>query len=143
MEQQKVIKKRRNIIFKVITVILVILLMIGISAGVETVMHKDDAIPASSTFVNGLSAYELASEYGYEGSVQDWLDSLTGKSAYEIAVDNGYSGTESEWVSALEAAMNQNAVGIKGAAFNEKGELLITLSDNTVLNLGNAVGARR
>lgn len=43
---------------------------------------------------NGLSAYELAVKYGYEGTVQEWLDSLSGKSAYDIAVDNGYSGTE-------------------------------------------------
>lgn len=65
---------------------------------------------------------------------------MSGKSAYEIAVDNGYSGTEKEWSSALEASAKQNGAAIKTAAFSSDGELLLTLSDDTVINLGKAVG---
>lgn len=64
----------------------------------------------------GKSAYEVAVENGYVGTVTEWLASLVGedgndgKSAYKIAVENGYNGTETEWLISL--------VGSKG----EKGE---------------------
>lgn len=65
---------------------------------------------------NGKSAYEMAVERGFEGSEDDWLDSLkgekgdsikgpqgdTGKSAYQSAVDQGFEGTETEWVLSLK-----------------------------------------
>ena len=57
--------------------------------------------------INGKSAYELAVENGYEGTVQEWLASLVGaagadgKSAYELAVENGYEGTAQEWLQSL------------------------------------------
>ena len=89
---------------KVLCVILAILLMIGISAIVANIVHKKgggESVPVSGKIENGLSAYELAVQQGYDGSVQDWLASLSGKSAYEIAADNGYSGTEEEWASAV------------------------------------------
>lgn len=55
----------------------------------------------------GYSAYEVAVRNGYEGTEEEWLDSLVGpqgeqgiegKSAYEVAVENGYIGTEEDWV---------------------------------------------
>lgn len=45
---------------------------------------------------DGKSAYELALENGFKGSLNDWLDSLKGKnglSAYETAQLGGYKGT--------------------------------------------------
>lgn len=56
---------------------------------------------------DGKSAYELAVENGYEGTLTEWLDSLTGEagedgaSAYELAVENGYEGTLDEWLASL------------------------------------------
>ena len=47
---------------------------------------------------NGLSAYQIAREHGFDGNVQAWLDSLKGKSTYEIAVENGFEGTVEEWL---------------------------------------------
>ena len=144
MEQQKVTqqtKKQKKVWPKILCIILVILLMIGISAVVAAIIHKRIATkPASATIANGLSAYELAALHGYDGTVQEWLESLSGKSAYQIAVDNGYTGTEKEWADSLEAVSKQTNISIKTASFSSKGELLITLSDNTVLNLGVAVG---
>ena len=52
----------------------------------------------------GRSAYELAVENGYRGTLEEWLASLSGNnglSAYELAVKNGYRGTEEEWLASL------------------------------------------
>ena len=62
---------------------------------------------------DGKSAYELAVENGYEGTLDDWLESLVGatgatgeagadgKSAYELAVENGFEGSLEEWLTSL------------------------------------------
>ncbi len=124
---------------KVIVIVVSIILIIGIAAGTSILTNKK-SVPAMTTVENGLSAYELAVQYGYEGTVQEWLDSLNGKSAYEIAKENGYSGSESDWTASLKATAGKNGVGIKTAAFSNSNELLITLTDGTVLNLGVAKG---
>ena len=66
---------------------------------------------------NGKSAYEIAVENGFNGTKEEWLESLkgdkgdsgntgsngeNGKSAYEIAVENGFNGTEEEWLESLK-----------------------------------------
>lgn len=75
---------------------------------------------------NGKSAYELAVENGYQGTVEEWLASLVGngsigqagangKSAYEIAVENGYTGTEEEWLASLVGKDGVNGTnGVNG-----------------------------
>ena len=71
--------------------------------------------PKGDTGSTGKSAYEIAVQYGFEGTEQEWLESLKGNdgkngvdgangqdgingkdglSAYEIAVQNGFIGTE-------------------------------------------------
>ena len=124
---------------KTIAIIVAIVLIIGVSAG-TAILVKKKTVPAMTTVENGLSAYELAVKYGYEGTVQEWLESLNGKSAYEIAKANGYTGTETEWASSLKATAGKDGVGIKTAAFSDSNELIITLTDGTVLNLGVADG---
>ncbi len=59
---------------------------------------------------DGLSAYQLAVKQGFEGSLDEWLESLhgkdgggetggaDGKSAYELAVEQGFEGTIEEWL---------------------------------------------
>lgn len=77
--------------------------------------------------VDGKSAYELAVDKGYIGTVEEWLASLVGEagakgqngangqSAYEIAVKNGYIGTETEWLASLVGASGSNGSnGING-----------------------------
>lgn len=55
----------------------------------------------------GYSAYEIAVQNGFEGTEEEWLESLQGeqgeigpqgKSAYQVAVDNGFEGTEEDFV---------------------------------------------
>lgn len=68
--------------------------------------------------IQGKSAYDIAVEQGFEGTVDEWLESLkgkdgepgndgkdftgTGKSAYEIAVEQGFKGTVEEWLTSLK-----------------------------------------
>lgn len=52
----------------------------------------------------GKSAYEIAKDNGFDGTEQEWLESMVGdegKSAYEVAKDNGFDGTEEEWLQSL------------------------------------------
>lgn len=51
------------------------------------------------------NAYKIAVEHGYEGTVEDWLDSLkgqNGKNAYELAVECGFEGTLENWLDSLK-----------------------------------------
>ncbi|GEM_PF-2436903 len=133
-------KQKKKVITKVVCVVVAILLMVGIAFIVANYVHKNNALPASAEVKNGLSAYELAVEQGYKGSLEEWLKSLDGKSAYEIAVENGYSGTEDEWNKAI-ANVSQNNVTIKNAEFSKDGDLIITLSDETIINVGKVAGS--
>lgn len=125
---------------KVLACLLAVLLMVGIAFLVATLVHKNSAQPVSN-IKNGLSAYELAVANGYDGSVDEWLTSLKGKSAYDIAVENGYKGTEKEWVKSVEANGKQKQAGISTAKFNDSGDLMITLTDGTRINVGQVAGS--
>lgn len=53
---------------------------------------------------NSINAYDIAVKNGFEGTEEEWLESLIGEdgeSAYQIAVDNGFIGTEEEWLKSL------------------------------------------
>lgn len=81
-----------------------------------TLLDGDSGGQAGS---NGKSAYELAVQQGYVGTLDEWLASLVGpqgsqgpqgakgnagnngKSAYEIAVAEGFQGTQDEWLASL------------------------------------------
>lgn len=88
---------------------------------------------------NGLSAYELAVQEGFTGSLTEWLNSLKGAdgkdgaeggngtdgkdglSAYEIALKNGFVGTESEWLDSLKGKDGEdgNSPEVSGFATTE------------------------
>lgn len=112
-----------------LSVVMIALLAVGCAPKNEQVVE------------NGLSAYEIAVQYGYEGTIEEWLDSLHGKSAYDIAVEAGYSGTQEQWITAVNAAASAPGAGIASAKFNAMGELILVLSDGSELNVGKAVGA--
>ena len=134
-------KPNRSKTKQILTVIATLLLVILLSAGISILVNCRRTAQTATTVKNGLSAYEIAQAYGYEGSVQDWLTSLNGKSAYEIAKESGYTGTESEFSASLAANAKGDAVSIKSASFNQAGELILLLSDGSSLNVGRAVGA--
>ncbi|MCP9020031.1 MULTISPECIES: hypothetical protein [Bacillus amyloliquefaciens group] len=73
------------------------------------------------SIVTGKSAYDIAVDNGFSGTVEEWLASLKGekgdtgatgaagkdgKSAYELAVQQGFSGTLDEWLASLKATAN-------------------------------------
>lgn len=67
---------------------------------------------------DGKSAYELAKEQGYTGTIDQWLASLVGnpgatgavgKSAYELALDSGFVGTQQDWLLSLRGANGKSA----------------------------------
>lgn len=65
---------------------------------------------------DGESAYEIAVKNGFEGTEEEWLESLKGepgapgpagrdgKSAYAIALQEGFDGSEAEWLESLKGA---------------------------------------
>lgn len=75
----------------------------------------DDAINnAQLSGADGASAYEVALNNGFEGTEEEWLESLKGekgdgadvKSTYEYAVDGGYNGTEEEFTAVFGSLSN-------------------------------------
>lgn len=96
------------------------------------------------TGVDGKSAYQLAVEQGFSGTLTQWLDSLKGakgdtgerglqgiqgtqgpqglqgvsgedgESAYEVAVRNGFVGTESAWLDSLKGEPGADGTGGDG-----------------------------
>ena len=103
---------------------------------------------------DGKSAYELAVENGYEGTLEEWLESLVGdtgavgmngKSAYELAVENGYDGTLEEWLKSLvgkQGSAGQNGTNgtngkdITNAYVDEYYHLWLELSDGSKCDTG-------
>ncbi len=84
--------------------------------------------------VDGASAYEVAVDEGFVGTISQWLASLVGPqgpagqdgangsdglngqdglSAYEIAVNEGFVGTENQWLASLQGP--QGIAGAQGA----------------------------
>ena len=123
---------------KIVAIVVSIALIIGSSFAAAYIMHRNESIETSTTVTNGLSAYELAVQNGYSGTLQDWIASLSGKSAFEIAKQNGYQGTEKDWSARLNQLAESKTLGILTAKLNSVNELVLTLSDGTRLNLGKA-----
>ena len=67
---------------------------------------------------DGSSAYQIAVANGFQGTEQDWLNSLhggakgdkgdkgdrgqDGKSAYQVAIEHGFTGSQEEWLASLK-----------------------------------------
>lgn len=67
------------------------------------------------------------------------------KSAYQIAVENGFEGSETEWLDSLKGAKGdpgKNGQSITSTEINESGELVLTYSDGSTVNVGAVVGAK-
>ncbi len=76
---------------------------------------------------------------------QDGKDGKDGKSAYELAREAGFSGSLHEWllslaVQGMDGAPGKNGVGVRSAAVDANGHLIVTLTDGTVLDAGQVRG---
>lgn len=120
----------------------------GTGGGAGAPGEKGDKGDPGEDGADGKSAYDLAVENGFNGSISEWLaslkgekgdrgekgetgvkgadgkdglngkDGVNGKSAYELAVDNGFSGTLAEWLNSLKGSDGKDgkegAQGLKG-----------------------------
>ena len=69
----------------------------------------------SALGLNGKSAYDLAVENGFTGTVDEWLLTLVGnngKSAYEIMQEQGYTGSLEEWIESLRGQDGQDGKSV-------------------------------
>lgn len=69
--------------------------------------------------------------------IAEGIETAQGKSAFEIAVENGFVGTESEWLESLKGADGR---GIISTEINASGELVLTYSDGSAVNVGVVKG---
>ena len=87
--------------------------------------------------IEGKSAYELAVEQGFEGTLDEWLKSLEAKSAYDLAVEQGFKGTLDEWLKSLEAK-SAYELAVEQGFEGTLEEYMALLNPHTVtVNLGN------
>lgn len=59
------------------------------------------------------------------------------KNAYQIAVENGFEGTEEDWLQSLKGEQGR---GIIRSEINASGELVLTYSDSSMANVGDVKG---
>ena len=73
---------------------------------------------------------------GIDGS--DGSDGQDGKSAYELAVENGFEGSLNEWLLSLvvQGSNGKDGAGVRDVRIDENGHLVITLTDGSVLDAG-------
>jgi len=138
-KKREKVKKERSGVPKPLVFILTVIATLAIAFVVYEYYLKDIEGPPGQRGEQGLqgevgadgkSAFELAVEKGYEGTLDEWLESLVGetgaagqngtngKSAFELAVEKGYEGTLDEWLASLvgeTGAAGQNGTNGKSA----------------------------
>lgn len=93
---------------------------------------SDPAANPALRGLDGASAYQLARQQGYGGTLTAWLASLigaAGASAYDIARELGYGGTKTQWLASLNGAPGKNASAILGT-------VILTQTATVAVNAG-------
>lgn len=84
--------------------------------------------------------------------IAEGIETAQGKSAYQIAVENGFEGTVEEWLKSLKGtdgkdgidgqngANGKDGIGITSTEISESGELVLTYSDGSTANVGVVKG---
>lgn len=89
----------------------------------------------------GKSAYEIAVENGFAGTVEEWLESLKGEKGADgkdgIDGENGIDGQDGK-----DGQNGADGRGITSTEINANGELVLTYSDGSTANVGAVVGAK-
>lgn len=122
---------------RIIIVTMTVVIMAVISICISSLRAKENS-STPKTIENGILSYTMSVKYGYEGTLQDWLETLNKKSPYKIVIENGYSGSESEWNEELDGCKD-NQINIESVIVDEKSQLIVVLSDGSILNVGNIV----
>ncbi len=89
---------------------------------------------------NGKSAYEIACDNGFVGSVEEWLLSLQFGEKGEDGKDgvNGINGKDGK--NGRDGADGKDGLGIASAHINDRGRLIITLSNGETIDAGYVGG---
>lgn len=82
---------------------------------------------------------ELKGETGEKGD--KGADGTEGKSAYQSAIDTGFDGTEEQWIESLKGEQGLQGISITTATIDDNGHLILTLSSGSTIDAGNAKGA--
>lgn len=80
---------------------------------VEVLARNERYVNEDMKTVQGYSAYDLACQGGYVGTLEQWLASLT---AYGVARERGFSGSKDDWLASLTAYGVACANGYEGTA---------------------------
>nr|DAM46079.1 MAG TPA: tail collar fiber protein [Caudoviricetes sp.] len=93
--------------------------------------------------VDAKSAYVIALEHGFIGSEDEWLASLKGEKGEQgiqgIQGEKGQNGKDG--TNGTNGIDGIDGIGITNAEINTSGELTLTYSNGTSVNLGKVVGA--
>lgn len=79
-----------------------------------------------------LTAYEIAVKHGFQGTEEEWLESLT---AFQMAKDAGFDGTFEEWVQLL-ANPGSGTGGGASTEKDEEGNDHVSGGGDTIVNVG-------
>src|SRR5690625_1483864 len=98
----------------------------------------------------GKDAYELAVSEGFEGTLDEWLESIIGpegKNAYDLAVEEGFEGTLEEWLGSLRGQKGDKVdpgpqgPGLSDEEAQEDLDEVDTLKD-MVIGIGSGEGGK-
>ena len=79
---------------------------------------------------DGKSAYEIACEYGFEGTEEEWLETLKG--------DQGPTGETGP--QGANGEDGEDGVGVEYITLSNEGKLIFKLTDGRTIDLGNVKG---
>ncbi|MBQ8388066.1 MAG: leucine-rich repeat protein [Clostridia bacterium] len=90
---------------------------------------------------NGKSAYEIAVDNGFEGSEQEWLDSLRGSDGKDGEDGkNGYNGLDGQkgenGKDGKDGENGKDGLGILSTKIDGRGHLIVTMTDGTEVDAG-------
>ena len=96
--------------------------------------------------VDAKSAYVIALEHGFIGSEDEWLASLKGAKGEQgeqgVQGEKGQNGKDgTNGTNGIDGIDGKDGIGITNAEINNSGELILTYSNGTSVNLGKVVGA--
>lgn len=106
-------------------------------------------LEVSEILGNAKSAYDLAVEEGFEGTLEEWLESLqgadgldgeegpAGKSVYDLAAEFGFEGTEEEFIESLQGVDGQSTYELAVEAGYEGTEAELA---EALKNIGQGIG---
>ncbi len=109
------------------------------TAGESSYLYEIDEEEGQSNFSFSVTAIVNGTESIYS-NLKTYYRKSYGMSAYDLAVENGFEGTVEEWLVSLVGENGHDGVGVSNFYFNVENELIAEFTDGSVLNLGEISG---